>query len=404
MRKIIWFLIPALAVGPLAAQDEEIPLLRPEEKDAVDAQAVAFNKALEPVLADAAKSTVRVWAGKTRLAYGTVVGDGRTILTKFSEVARGAGRLVVDGGAGEARTARITGVYQEEDIAVLTVEGEPFAPVKWYREPLKLGAFLSAPQPGGKPAAFGVVSVLERSLRETDKAYLGVMSDFSFPGPGVKVSEVKENSGAAAAGLRVGDVIIRLNGRKISGLLEMRAALKDIEPNDKVEIDVDRGGEFLTLKAVLGNRPDLPQFPNRRLNTMERMGTALSKVRDDFPNAIQTDMRPSPNQIGGPVVDLQGRVVGITLARTDRTRSFVMPADAVARMLDSKPIDPAVAKTEPEPQMNRGMLRMRPGQGGMVPPGIVPADPDRMRRHIDDMQRLMDTMREEMERLEQLNR
>ncbi len=400
----MWLLLPALAAGRLAAQDEEVPLLRPEEKSAVDAQAVEFNKALEPVLATAAKATVRVWAGKTRLAYGTVVGDGRTILTKFSEVARGNGRLVVDTGGGSARPAKLSGVYQNEDVAVLTVDGEPFTPVQWHREPLKLGAFLTAPQPGGKPAAFGVVSVLERSLRETDKAYLGVISDFSFPGPGVKVSKVTENSGAAAAGLREGDVIIRLNGRKISGLLEMRTILKDIEPNDKIEIDIDRGGESQTLKAVLGNRPDLPQFPNARLRTMERMGTSPNRVRDDFPNAVQTDMRPSPNQVGGPVVDLEGRVVGITLARADRTRSFVMPADAVVRMLESKPLDPSVAKLDPEPQLDPRMLRMRPGQGGVVPRGIVPSDPDRMRRHVDDMQRLMDRMREEMERMEQMNR
>lgn len=400
----MWLLLSALAAGRLAAQDEEVPLLRPEEKSAVDAQAVEFNKALEPVLATAAKATVRVWAGKTRLAYGTVVGDGRTILTKFSEVARGNGRLVVDTGGGSARPAKLSGVYQNEDVAVLTVDGEPFTPVQWHREPLKLGAFLTAPQPGGKPAAFGVVSVLERSLRETDKAYLGVISDFSFPGPGVKVSKVTENSGAAAAGLREGDVIIRLNGRKISGLLEMRTILKDIEPNDKIEIDIDRGGESQTLKAVLGNRPDLPQFPNARLRTMERMGTSPNRVRDDFPNAVQTDMRPSPNQVGGPVVDLEGRVVGITLARADRTRSFVMPADAVVRMLESKPLDPSVAKLDPEPQLDPRMLRMRPGQGGVVPRGIVPSDPDRMRRHVDDMQRLMDRMREEMERMEQMNR
>jgi serine protease Do len=404
MKTIIWFMTPVLAAVPLAAQTEEVPLLRPEEKAVVDAQAVGFNQALEPVIATAAKSTVRVWAGKTRLAYGTVVGDGRTVLTKFSEVARAGGRLVVDTGAGSARPAKLSGLYQDEDIAVLTIEGEPFTPVVWHREPLRLGAFLTAPQPGGKPAAFGVVSVLERSLRETDKAYLGVMSDFAFPGPGVKVTEVKEGSGAAAAGLREGDVILRLNDRKISGLLELRATMKDIEPNEEVRIEVDRNGETIVLKAVLGNRPNLPQFSNARLRTMERMGTNLNRVRDDFPNAIQTDMRPNPNQVGGPVVDLEGRVVGITLARADRTRSFVMPAAAVARMLEGKPLDPAVAKLEPEPQLDRRMLRMRPGQGGAVPPGILPAEPDRMRRHVEDMQRLMDRMRAEMERMEQMNR
>jgi hypothetical protein len=50
-------------------------LLRPEERRAVEAQTDEFN-ARSTVLAEAAKSTVRVWSGKRRLAYGTVIGDG----------------------------------------------------------------------------------------------------------------------------------------------------------------------------------------------------------------------------------------------------------------------------------------------------------------------------------------
>ena len=403
MKAFTYFIIPLLAAGPLAAQ-QDIPLLRPEEKAVVDAQADEFNEALAPTLAEAAKSTVRIWSGKRRLAYGTVVGDGCTILTKFSEVALALPGLVVETGDGVVRPGRLSGVYESEDLAVLTVEGEPFTPVQWYGEPLKLGAFLSTPQPGGKPAAFGVVSVLERNLRETDKAYLGVMSDFSYPGPGVKVQEVTEESGAAAAGLRTGDVILKLNGRVISGLLEMRNALEDIEPDAKVKIEMKRGGVVRTLHAVLGNRPELPKFPNARLQAMEQMGTKASRVRSDFPSVIQSDMRPNPNQIGGPVVDLSGRVVGITLARADRTRSFIMPANAVVELLATKPLDPALAKSTAVADLGRRTGRLQPHRGGQPPPGIVPGNPDRMRRHVDDMQRLMDRMREEMDRLEQQNR
>lgn len=403
MKAFTYFIIPLLAAGPLAAQ-QDIPLLRPEEEAVVDAQADEFNQALAPTLAEAAKSTVRIWSGKRRLAYGTVVGDGRTILTKFSEVALAPSGLVVETGDGIVRPGRLSGVYESEDLAVLKVEGEPFTPVQWYREPLKLGAFLSTPQPGGKPAAFGVVSVLERNLRETDKAYLGVLSDFSHPGPGVKVLEVTEDSGAAAAGLRAGDVILKLNGRVISGLLEMRNALENIEPNAKVNIEMKRGGVVRTLSAVLGNRPELPKFPNARLQAMEQMGTRASLVRSDFPSVIQSDMRPNPNQIGGPVVDLSGRVVGITLARADRTRSFIMPAEAVVQLLATQPLDPALAKSAAVADLGRRIGGLQPQPGGGPPPGIVPRDPNRMRRHVDDMQRLMDRMREEMDRLERQNR
>jgi S1-C subfamily serine protease len=135
---------------------------------------------------------------------------------------------------------------------------------------------------------------------------------------------------------------------------------------------------------------------------MEQMGTATSLVRNSFSHVIQSDMRPNPNQIGGPVVDLKGRVVGITMARADRTRSFVMPSEAVTKMLATKPTDPALVKIAPLVQPGgRGMPRV---QREELPPGMVPVDPDRLRRHVEDMQRLLDRTRQELEELQQLDR
>ncbi len=394
-------LLACLLAGSLAAQQqpEDIPLLRPEERQAVDAQADEFNQALAPVLTTAAKSTVRVWAGKRRLAYGTVVADGRKILTKFSEVARAAGVLRVEAGAGDVRAATLTGVYQDEDLALLSIQGEPLTPVKWFAEKPGLGAFLTATQPGGQPAAFGVVSVLERDLRETDKAYLGVQGDLRFAGPGVKVQEVTAGSGAAEAGLRVGDVIKRVNQRPISGVLELRNALTGLAPGARLAMSVERGGKPLALEVLLGNRPDLPQSSGERLLYMEQMGGPTSRVHDSFSKVIQTDMRPDPNQIGGPVVDLHGRVVGITMARADRTRSFVMPSAAVTSLLDRKPLEPAQVRAAAP--VARGLAAgERPEQTAPQLPGLVPANPERLRRHVDDMQRLLERMREEMLQLD----
>ncbi len=398
MKKQVILLLGCLLPGLLPAQ-QDIPLLRPEEREAVDAQANEFNEALAPLLATAAKSTVRVWSGKRRLAYGTVVADGRQVLTKYSELARATRDLVVETGDGAARAAQVTGVYQDEDLAVLTVAGAPLTPVQWAGETPGLGAFLTAVQPGGKPAAFGVVSVLQRNLRDTDKAYLGVQGELGFAGPGVKVQEVKEDSGAAAAGVRPGDVIRQVNQRPISGVLELRNALTGVKPGSKVTMEVTRDGRDLKLEVVVGNRPELPQFSGARLQAMEQMGTETSRVRSSFSQVIQSDMRPNPNQIGGPVVDLKGRVVGITMARADRTRSFVMPSAAVQKMLATQPVEPALVKAAPvePPGQRRGMPRLQPGQ---LPPGGTPADPDRLRRHVEDMQRLMDRAHEEMDQLE----
>lgn len=386
-----------LAHGTALAQ-EDIPLLRPEEKQAVDAQTDEFNDSLKPALTEAAKSTVRVWSGRNRLAYGTVVGDGRRVLTKWSEIARSNGNLRVESSAGEAVPAKVAGVYEDDDIAVLETTGTPLAPVKWSPEDPKLGGFLAAPQPDGRPAAFGVVSVLERNLRETDKAYLGVEADPRFEGPGVRIAGISEDSGSAAAGLKPGDIILKVGERPISGLLELKNSLVGVSPGSTVKVIARSGGKEKTFDVLLGNRPNLmTNFPGDRLRVMERMGGEISRVRDSFSRAIQTDMRPQPDQIGGPVVDLQGRVIGITIARADRTRSFVMPAAAVQELLKKEPVDPSLVKVGDEEREKLLPMRRRAARGHAVP---QQADPERMRQHLEEMQRLMDFMRDELESIE----
>jgi S1-C subfamily serine protease len=371
-------------------------LLRPEERKAVDAQTEEFNRSLMPALTVAAKSTVRVWAGNQRLAYGTVIGDGRRFLTKWSEVSRSSANLRVEAPGGEVRPVKISGVYEDEDLAVLETSGPALTPVKWSNEIPKLGGFLAASQPDGRPAAFGVVSVLERNLRDTDQAFLGVIGAMDFAGPGVKIHEVAPDSGAAAAGLKPGNIILKVGARPISGLLELKNALVGVSPGSKVSLLVQADGAEKSFDILLGNRPQLPNFPGDRLRQMERMGGPISQVRDSFTRVIQTDMRPRPDQIGGPVADLKGRVVGITVARADRTRSFIMPAAAVEALLKKEPRDPALAKvrrTDDAPALSaRGKLPRGHPQ---------PGNEQRNRRHLTEMERLMEHMRGEMEDLEQ---
>lgn len=392
-------IVGALLLHGFASAQDDIPLLRPEERRAVDEQTDEFNQSLTPALTEAAKSTVRVWAGNRRLAYGTVVGDGRKVLTKWSEVAAANGRLRVESAGRAVFAAKVAGVYEDEDLAVLEITGTPLTPVTWAEEPPKLGSFLAAPQPDGRPAAFGVVSVLERNLRDTDQAYLGVIGAQDFDGPGVKIAQIAKDSGAAAAGLQPGNVIVKVGERAISGLLELKNALTGKAPGSKVALLVQEDGREKQVEVLLGNRPQFRNLQGDRIRLMERMGGPISRVRDSFTKVIQTDMRPRPDQIGGPVVDLKGRVIGITMARADRTRSFVMPAAAVEELLKTDARDPGLAQVRQDEAE-------RPFQvGGAAPqPRMQRGNEQRMRRHLTDMQRLMEFMREELETLEMENR
>jgi len=69
---------------------------------------------------------------------------------------------------------------------------------------------------------------------------------------GAVLSEVQEDSPASAAGLRVGDVVVALNGRKLRGAAELRAQLGVIPAGETVELQVHRGSELRTLRARIG--------------------------------------------------------------------------------------------------------------------------------------------------------
>jgi putative serine protease PepD len=61
---------------------------------------------------------------------------------------------------------------------------------------------------------------------------------------------------AEHAGLREGDVIVRLAGSSVDGLEELRALIRDRQPGDTVSVLYLRAGEAHTTSATLGPRTD----------------------------------------------------------------------------------------------------------------------------------------------------
>ncbi len=86
--------------------------------------------------------------------------------------------------------------------------------------------------------------------------FLGVQLEPRLDGgSGALVAEVVTDSGADAAGIRVGDVVVAVDGVEITGQAGLVAIIRDLEPGDEVEIELVRDGEARTVTAVLGVRP-----------------------------------------------------------------------------------------------------------------------------------------------------
>ncbi len=83
-------------------------------------------------------------------------------------------------------------------------------------------------RPSGKPAAAGPAG--------QRKVSTGLVPDFAFPGKGVRAQEITPGSPLEKAGLRAGDVIVKLEGRPVEDLRAYSVLLKELSPGQKVSV------------------------------------------------------------------------------------------------------------------------------------------------------------------------
>jgi len=74
---------------------------------------------------------------------------------------------------------------------------------------------------------------------------------------GAKITKLMVNSPAAAAGLKVGDVVTEFNGKAVSGATDLTADVRLEPAGAKVTLTVLRGGQKISIDVVLGNAVNL---------------------------------------------------------------------------------------------------------------------------------------------------
>jgi S1-C subfamily serine protease len=87
------------------------------------------------------------------------------------------------------------------------------------------------------------------------RAYLGTVPDYAESDvQGVKLSAVAKGGPADTAGVRGGDVIVKLAGRKIDNIYDYTYAIEALKVGQAVELVVLRNGKNLNLQVTPGSR------------------------------------------------------------------------------------------------------------------------------------------------------
>jgi serine protease Do len=72
---------------------------------------------------------------------------------------------------------------------------------------------------------------------------------------GAVVMSVVAGTGAATAGVKQGDIIVKIDGTTIASAQDVTSVISAKRPGDNITVEVVRGKKHLTLTITLGNRP-----------------------------------------------------------------------------------------------------------------------------------------------------
>ena len=73
---------------------------------------------------------------------------------------------------------------------------------------------------------------------------------------GAVISQVQEDSAADKAGLKAGDIIVSVNGKRVKNASQLRNTVGLIAPGESVSLGIIRDGKRKTITAVLGTRQE----------------------------------------------------------------------------------------------------------------------------------------------------
>jgi hypothetical protein len=245
---------------------------------------------------------------------------------------------------------------------------------------------------------------------------------------GCTLTEVIDDGPAANAGLRTGDVVVRLDEREVRGGNDLVEALRAHKPGDAVKVTYYRGRDKRTATVTLGPRPAEPDSWNLRMQapddgSMDWEALFDEEWTDDEPDAFLGITG------GGTEEGVQGVRVGEVIAGSAAERMGLQEGDIIeaingeavndfgalaGRVGDMEPGEAVTVRVRRgdrtlELQGNLGEQKrqrmrvmrapMAPGMPPLAPmpfEGLEPEEREELRREMDELRREMDQLRRDL--------
>ncbi len=338
MKKIIiaaLFSVPLLATAASTLSTH----LRTDGKEVQAAFASAADSAK--------KCTVQVYNGAKFVGLGTVVTEDGLVLAKNSEFSTvREGQLRIMGPGRRIARARILARDIPHDLVILDLGRKVELGYEWGdTKDLSLGTWLVSGATGsitGPKVRGGVLAAKSRTIKKSG-GVIGVIlggRDGEENG-GVQVTEVAKDGPAFKAGLKKNDIIFAIDGKEVFEREKMIEIVKSNDPGTVITVSLKRGNEELDVDITLGYRNIV--FADMKSRN-DKMSGKFSVRRTGFETVLQHDITLGPSDMGGPLFDLKGRLVGINIAKANRVEFFAIPVEAIKKVLKEKASEIAKAR------------------------------------------------------------
>lgn len=311
-------------LGPLLAfADSPRPTLPPDQRTN-GRQTLGAVEVLKP-FTTACAAKIESVLGRA-ICSATIVGEDGYVLMKASEVPELAKThiLFTDGrkaGLREVRRDARLDLLLAQAVGISGLHAASFGAAR----PLTMGQWLCSVANSGKETRIGIVSARPRRIPGTGAA-LGIRMDEkpAKVAKGVRVVGIASDSPAEDAGLQEGDVILTIAGEAVNQFRRVHDLVSKRQPGEIIDVCYLRKDKEESCRVRLASRTKVLQ--NWEGEDFANGGVSLRS--DNFPEVLQHDIPLFPADMGGPVATLEGKVVGINIARVDRVTTFALPVEA----------------------------------------------------------------------------
>lgn len=312
-----------MSIGHVAAQSS-LPGAERTSGSSVEA-------AFEPQRAVLQQSSAVIYDGYKSSVYGIVVAKDGYILTKSSLI-DDKKEYLIRIGEDVYQTYKVVARDPRWDLALLKIEAEQLEPIAWADSSnLPQGSWVVANGSTSRKrrrVSIGIISAHTREVGGESPVVMGV--GLKAADLGLEIAQVSPKTGAEAAGLKKGDILVEFDGVKVTTRDALIEKIRDKVPGDIVDIVFLRKGEKNEAKMELMARHDAFE---QNMSRNDQMSGRFSKRRNNFPLVLQTDVPFNDRTVGGPLLNLDGKCIGLNIARANRAESFAVPVEEIKGVL-----------------------------------------------------------------------